>query len=258
MLEALLQKLRTSFIGTSVLVLDHGTEGQAITCLLGAEGLDDDAPLTIGACDNAMLYDVGKFEAAMRPGGADMLVWVVRGHADGRLRPTSFGWVSEAPDGRVDGVMVKAAPADPATAAMIVGAFSFRRAGDFKTAAQALVARGGRINGEFYVDSVVTDALAAGLDVRTFEIDHYLGWGTPNDLKIFEYWQSAFSKWPSHPYRLDRDRRIPAHCVGALEARSAQHPAPRPVLATTAPQPGVMGWLRAQFRRNGVLTNIAK
>ncbi|TFU01521.1 hypothetical protein EUV02_13635 [Polymorphobacter arshaanensis] len=228
MLDALLRKLRTSFIGTSTLVLDEGTEGQAVTCQLGVEALDPNAPLTIGACDNAMLYDPAKFEAAMQTGGADMLVWVVRGHADGKLRPTNFGWVDTDDAGNVTGVRVKQAPEDPATAPMIVGAFSFRRAADFSTAAAALVARGGRVNGEFYVDSLVTDALAAGLDVRLFEIDHYLGWGTPNDLKTFEYWQSAFSKWPSHPYRLDRDRRIPPSQVAALSARYAAHPAPRP------------------------------
>jgi hypothetical protein len=38
------------------------------------------------------------------------------------------------------------------------------------------------------------------------EVDHYLCWGTPNDLKTFEYWQSCFHKWDSHPYRWQEDR----------------------------------------------------
>ncbi|MGL4542962.1 MAG: hypothetical protein ACRCUI_10680, partial [Polymorphobacter sp.] len=246
MLEMLLRKLRTSFVGTSVLVLDHGTEGQAVTCLLGVEGLDADMPLTIGACDNAMLYDVEKFEAAMAPGGADMLVWIVRGHADGRLRPTNFGWVDTDDAGSVTGVRVKQAPEAPATAAMIVGAFSFRRAADYSAAAAALIARNGRVNGEFYVDSLVTDALAAGLDVRLFEIDHYLGWGTPNDLRTFEYWQSAFSKWPGHPYRLDRDRRVPASQVASLAASYAAPPVARP--AGTAPDKPQASWRQRLHR----------
>ena len=232
MLEALLRKLRTSFIGTSTLVLDEGTEGQAITCQRGVAALDPKAPLTIGACDNAMLYDPAKFEAAMAPdatgAAADMLVWVVRGHADGRLRPTNFGWVDTDSNGQVTGVRVKQAPEDPATAPMIVGAFSFARAADFTTAAAALLARDGRVNNEFYVDSLITDALDAGLKVRLFEIDHYLGWGTPNDLKTFEYWQSAFHNWPTHPYRLNRDRRVPPSAVANLTARYTIPPAPRP------------------------------
>lgn len=236
MVEEIQRKLRTSFVGASALVLGEGTEGQAITCALGAAALDPAAPLTIGACDNAMLYDAAAFEAAMgaggakegERGGADVLVWVVRGHSDGKLRPKNFGWVDADADGRVTGVRVKEAPADPATAPMIVGAFSFARAGDFLKAAEALVARDGRVNGEFYVDSLIADCVEMGLDVRLFEIDHYLGWGTPNDLQTFEYWQSAFHKWGSHPYRLERDRRVPPARVAELAARYAAVKPARP------------------------------
>ena len=84
------------------------------------------------------------------------------------------------------------------------------------------------MNGEFYVDSLIGDAVEAGLDVRLFEIEHYLGWGTPNDLKTFEYWQSCFHKWPSHPYRLERDRRVPPARVDELARRYAAVKSPRP------------------------------
>jgi NDP-sugar pyrophosphorylase family protein len=228
MLDELQRKLRSSFIGVSSVVLEQGTEGQAITCRLGLEGLDLEAPLTIGACDNAMLYEPAGFERLMQAGGPDVLVWVVRGHADGRLSPKSFGWVDVDEDGGVTGVRVKEVPDDPATDPMIVGAFSFRRAADYATACDRLVARDGRVNGEFYVDSLIADAVAMGLDVRLFEIDHYLGWGTPNDLRTFEYWQSCFHKWSSHPYRLELDRRVPAAVVPTLASRYAATPAPRP------------------------------
>lgn len=228
MLDEILAKLRTSFVGASTLVLDEGTEGQAITCALGMEGLDLEAPVTIGACDNAMLYEPAAFEAALREGDADMLVWVVRGHADGRLRPKNFGWVDADADGCVTGVRVKAEPEDPATAPMIVGAFTFRRAADYLEACRRLVARDGRVNGEYYVDSLVADAVDMGLNCRLFEIEHYLGWGTPNDYRTFEYWQSCFHKWAHHPYRLELDTRVPAQAVKALDATYAAKPAPRP------------------------------
>ena len=138
-------------------------------------------------------------------------------------------------DVRIAGVRVKQEPDDPATAPMIVGAFTFRRAGDFDRACQALIDRDGRVNGEFYVDSLIADAVALGLDCRIFEIDHYLGWGTPNDLRTFEYWQSCFHKWASHPYRLERDRRVPAAKVAELAAHYADIPSPRPAGVMSAP-----------------------
>jgi hypothetical protein len=45
----------------------------------------------------------------------------------------------------------------------------------------------------------------AGLKVRVFEIDHYICWGTPNDLKTFEYWQKFFDQHALHPYKIAKD-----------------------------------------------------
>jgi dTDP-glucose pyrophosphorylase len=216
--------------GSETLLLDEPTDGQATTCRLGADGLDSKAPLTIGACDNAMLYDPAAFEALMADEAVDLIVWIARGHGDGRRRPEAFGWVDEDAAGAVTGVRVKIAPSEPATAAMIVGAFTFRRAADFIRAYDRLRARDCRVNGELYADSMIEDALALGLKCRLLQIDHYLGWGTPNDLKTFEYWQACFHKWPGHPYRLQSDRRIPPQAVAELETRYAQVRPPRPPL----------------------------
>jgi putative flippase GtrA/NDP-sugar pyrophosphorylase family protein len=217
--DEILRKLRTSFVGVSEFVLDRATAGQAITCQHGLAGLDLEAPLTIGACDNGMLYDVHRLEELLQPGGPDVLVWVVRGHPGARLRPEMFGWVETDGLGRVTKVRVKHRPNDPASDAMLVGAFTFRRAADFNRTCERLCARDGRVNGEFYVDSLIEDAVALGLDCGLFEIDHYLGWGTPNDLRTFEYWQSCFHKWPSHPYRLEKDKRVPSSRVHELANR---------------------------------------
>jgi hypothetical protein len=82
-----------------------------------------------------------------------------------------------------------------------------------------MIARDGRVNGEFYVDSCINDAVAAGLNCRIFEVAHYLCWGTPDDLRTFEYWQSCFHKWDAHPYRIEHDPRVPEPARSALVER---------------------------------------
>ncbi|MDG2535761.1 NTP transferase domain-containing protein [Sphingomonas sp. HITSZ_GF] len=227
--EAIERKLRATFVGARFRMLEALTEGQAITCQFGAEELDPKAPVTIGACDNGMLYNLEAFERAIdEDSGADVLVWVIRGHADGERRPTMFGWVDADAEGRVTGVRVKQVPEDPKVDPMIIGTFTFRRLGDFQEAANRLVARDGRVNGEFYVDSLIEDCVDMGLNVRLFEIDYYIGWGTPIDLQTFEYWQSCFHKWKSHPYRLEKDARVPSASIPALLEQYRAAPAPRP------------------------------
>ena len=40
-----------------------------------------------------------------------------------------------------------------------------------------------RTNGEFYIDNLLNEAIQSGYIVRNFEVDQYICWGTPNDLK---------------------------------------------------------------------------
>ena len=65
--------------------------------------------------------------------------------------------------------------------------------------------RKGKVNQEYYVDSCLNDAIEMGLKCRMLEVDSFVSWGTPNELKTFEYWQSCFNKWKSHEYKISND-----------------------------------------------------
>jgi CTP:molybdopterin cytidylyltransferase MocA len=224
--------LDAAFPGSTTVVLDGPTDGQARTVALGVARaeVDADAPLVIGACDNGLRYDAVAHDA--RLAGADVLVWAMRGHPGARVHPRMYGWI-DADGDRVRRLSVKVPLSDPATDPAIVGAFSFRRAGDFLRAFERQVARGGQVRGEYYVDTLLEDALALGLDVRLFEVDAYYGWGTPDDLRTFAYWQGFFDRWPHHPYRLDDDPGVDAAAIDALRA-AASPPEALPAL----PRPG--------------------
>jgi choline kinase len=219
-LDVIVPRLTAAYPDARLVMLDKLTDGQAVTCLEALGEVDLDAPLTIGACDNGLLYDPHAFERLMADASVDVIVWGYRGHANAQRKPQFYGWIQEE-GGRVTGVSVKKPLSDPVHDPIIVGAFTFRRARDFKTAAERLIARDGRVNGEFYVDTCIEDAIAAGLNVRLFDVDSYLCWGTPDELKTFEYWQSCFHKWAGHPYTLARDGRVRPDAVDGLERRYA-------------------------------------
>jgi NDP-sugar pyrophosphorylase family protein len=229
-LDELRSALEQAIPGADMTLLDTMTDGQARTCLLGLDGLDLDAPLTIGACDNEALFDRGLFDRMMADDDVDVLVWGVRGHPDAMRRPNMFGWIdlNGTPSDAIGGVSVKEPLGDPANDPIVIGTFTFKRARDFVASAERMIERDARVNGEFYVDTCINDAIALGLDCRVFMVDHYLGWGTPDDLRTFEYWQSCFHKWASHPYSLDRDSLVPSEAVGPLAERYGTVRPPRP------------------------------
>ena len=202
-------------------MVPQATDGQACTALLGLDALErslgDSAPgpVTFGACDHGVLYDNQIWRHLVKDGEMDVILWGARGHADALRRPEMFGWV-EADHGRITGISVKKPLGSPAIDPIVTGTFTFRLADDFRCCVKRLLKHDDRVGGEFYIDSCVNHALALGLHCRLFEVDSYLSWGTPDDLMTFEYWQSCFHKWPSHPYRLEHDSRIPDEAVAAL------------------------------------------
>lgn len=217
--------LETLYPNAIIKTIDRVTEGQACTALIGLDALADNAEapsfaVTLGACDSGALYDVEAFNELLNDPSVDIVVWGVRGYPNATRHPQMFGWV-DAENGLVRSISVKTPLATPACDPIVLGTFTFRRPEDFRCALDRLIARDGRINGEFYIDSLINDAIALGLKCRLFEVDSYLCWGTPNDLRTFEYWQSCFHKWASHPYRLDKDRRIPSKALQNLEIKYA-------------------------------------
>ena len=223
-LASIQDTLRDAFPECRIVVLAAPTEGQACTALLG--WLDDptlgsaDGPLTIAACDNGALYDSSHLQDLINDQETDVIVWVARGYPNAARHPRMYGWVATDGD-RVTAVSVKAPLSNPRSDAIITGTFTFRRGGDFERVVRRMVARGARINGEYYIDTCIEDALALGLIVRTFEIDSYLCWGTPDDLRTFEYWQSCFDKWSGHPYRLELDSRVASNSISQLRKEFA-------------------------------------
>lgn len=226
--------LTANFPGAVIKDIPKVTEGQACTALVGLDALGGTAegPITFGTCDNGVLYDRGRFASLISDPGNDVIVWGARGHANAVRKPQMFGWIDADEAGRIRHVSVKTPLKDPANDPIVIGTFTFRKAGDFRRALDRMVARDGRINGEFYIDTLINDAIALGLNCVLFEVDSYLSWGTPNDLRTFEYWQSCFHKWAGHPYRLEKDGRVPQEAVAGLVARYSstvpELPGPRP------------------------------
>jgi len=183
-----------------VITANGHTAGQASTCLLARDTLNPDAPLFIGPCDAAFTYDEAAWAAFTADPAVDAAVWTFRDHVHANRHPQQYGWVQAEPDGTVTGVSVKVplsanVRADPG----ITGAFWFRQARLFFDAADALISQNHRVNGEFYVDAVIPVLVSQGRRARLFDVRHFISFGTPDDVRTYEYWASYFGSAPRRP-----------------------------------------------------------
>lgn len=169
------------------------TEGQACTCLLAKEIIDNDQELLIAGCDNGMVMDEAAFQGMKQD--TDCLVFTYRNHEAVLKNPDAYGWVCVSHGDNITGVSVKKAISDnPVKDHAIVATFWFKKGSIFVEAAERMMDSNDRINGEFYVDQVIKHVLELGYSAKVFEIDRYIGWGTPKDYENYtrtiRYWET--------------------------------------------------------------------
>jgi len=203
-------------------MLNYMTDGQASTCVEGSSGLLVNKPVTIAACDNGMIYNSKDFQSLMDDSSVDVIVWGARGYPGAARSPEMYGWIDVDNSGVVQRVSVKSPLSDPLKDPIVVGTFTFKKLSDFLNSVDSMKSRKALINGEYYVDMAINDAISLGLRCVIFEIDNYICWGTPNDLRTFEYWQSCFDKWHSHPYDVTLDPNVSIDLKKQFEKHAKQ------------------------------------
>lgn len=138
-------------------------------------------------------------------GDSFLVVWATAASPYALKNTQSFGWISRI--GSDIETFIKAPPANEA-AKVISGAFTFSSRKDFAVLFDALKNKNLRVNGEFYLDSMISIAQEMGYQVRIFEPEFCLSLGTPYEFETFRYWQTAFDQWESHPYKLEDDQFV--------------------------------------------------
>ncbi len=187
--------LNKNFPNCEIIDIDYLTEGQASTCLLAEKFFDMDGSLMIGACDNGMVWDKTRFQVLIDDSTVDAIIFTFRNNATVKRNPEMYGWVRVDADNAVERMSVKIPISDnPGHDHAVVGAFWFRKGKDFVEKTKQMIENERRINNEFYVDKVFDEFVEDGMRVKVFEIDKYICWGTPNDLKTYQYWENYFKE----------------------------------------------------------------
>ena len=199
------EKLKKYDDDVTCISVDKLTEGQASTCLLAKEKINNNKELMIAASDNGMLWDRKKYSELKE--SCDCLVWTFRNNQTVMEKPEGYGWViTENDQLTVKRVSVKKPISEnPLNDHAVVGAFWFKKGSIFVDASEGMISKNIRINNEFYVDEAINQVIELGYTVKVMEVDSYICWGTPNDLKTFEYWQNYFDIMPFHSYSKDKD-----------------------------------------------------
>jgi dTDP-glucose pyrophosphorylase len=166
--------------GTEIVTVDQVTEGAACTVLLAKEFINNDEPLMIANSDQWVDTDINDYLETMNHENADGLIMTMWAN-DPKWSFVRFNEKHEIIE-----VVEKEVVSNEAT----VGIYNYKHGKDFVRAAEQMIAKNYRVNGEFYVAPVYNELIREGKKIIIYNIgkeaDGMYGLGTPSDLKLFE------------------------------------------------------------------------
>lgn len=153
------------------------TQGAACTVLLAREHLSDRSDLLIANSDQLVDAKTDDYVGEARSQALDGSILV--------FEDTDPKWSFAKIDSR--GQVVEVAEKKPISNLATVGIYYFRRGSDFVSAADEMIEKNRRVNGEFYVCPVYNELIQKEAIIKTWKIQKSAmhGLGTPEDLKLY-------------------------------------------------------------------------
>lgn len=177
-----------------IIVMDPHKDGPVQSILSCADALPDDEDVCVSYCDYGVDWDFAQFERWLADGRWDGAMSAYRGFHPHSLGPTLYAYMKNEGD-RVTEIREKHHfTSNKWGEYASSGLYWFRRGSDLKRIARALVAKGERTNGEFYVSTMMQELIAEGGKVGVYELARFHQWGTPEDLRDWESWAKAMGE----------------------------------------------------------------
>jgi dTDP-glucose pyrophosphorylase len=187
--------------GCNIVKVNKVTEGAACTVLLAKQFINNDEPLMIVNADQYVELDVNSYLEKMESESADGIIMTFWSDHP------KWSYCKMNQDGTVAQVVEKKVVSNEAT----VGIYNFKSGRDFVIAAELMIEKNLRVNGEFYVAPVYDQLIAGGAKVVICdtgrEYNGMYGLGTPDDLGFFNT-TSIFNnhKAASSPCSIDLEK----------------------------------------------------
>ena len=168
--------------------------GPVHACLQAIPYLDVNEAVFVNYSDFSCLWDFGDFLADARERDLEGSVPAYRGFHPHSGGSTNYAYIREE-----NFFLKEIREKEPFTANKMrefasTGGYYFLSAALMLHYFEQLVAEGFSVNGEFFVSSAVELMARDDLNVGVYEIQHFMQWGTPEDLEEYSYWSELFRK----------------------------------------------------------------
>ena len=158
-----------------IIQVDSLTDGAACTTLLAKEYINNDNPLIIANSDQFVDWNPMDFYYKMIETKSDGGMVTFRS-----THPKwSFAKLNEL------GNVIEVAEKNPISDLATVGIYFYKRGSEYVKYTEQMINKNIRVNNEFYVCPVFNEYIQDGKKIKTYDVEHMFGLGTPEDLDYF-------------------------------------------------------------------------
>jgi NDP-sugar pyrophosphorylase family protein len=176
-----------------IIGIDPHKLGPVFAVLQVLEHIADDEPCIVNYCDFSWRWDYDDFRKTMKETGCDGCVVSYKGFHPHLLGPNTYASMKENEPGWMEEIREKHSfTPDKMDCYQSSGTYYFKKGEYIKKYFRRMTEREITLNGEYYVSLVYNLLKEDGLNIYIYEIPYFLQWGTPEDLKEYEYWSEYF------------------------------------------------------------------
>lgn len=154
--------------------------------------LVSDGEVIVNYCDFGTYWDYAAFLNHTRDRDADGAIPCYRGFHPHMLNPTNYAFILEDRQWMIAIREKEPFTNDRMSEFASNGTYYFKNGGSVKKYFPRLIERGLQAHGEYYVSLVYNLLAEEGLRISTYEIQHMLQWGAPQDLEEYNAWSNYF------------------------------------------------------------------
>ena len=153
--------------------------------------------LFIASCDYEHHFNFNKWNEILEDKTIDGAVWTYRMKSGIIKNPSSFAYCQINNDDQKTVVKIiekKTISSNPENDPLVTGTFWLRQSKDILYAIETMINEDILVNGEYYVGTSINQLIKKGKKIVIFDVNSWISYGDPFELKIYEYWKDYFEQ----------------------------------------------------------------
>ena len=187
--------------GCKIYEIDHLTDGATATCLVAKEIINNNEPLIITNCDQALDWDAKDFLDSLTDLDGSVVTYTSDNPKNSFIKLNDEGYA------------VNIAEKQPISDIALIGLHYWKRGKDFVKSAENMITHRIKSKNEYYIAPTYNELIKKGFKIANYHIDknQYISLGSPEDVTIYMGKQNEYNPKKLKTILCDIDGTILKH-----------------------------------------------